>query len=80
MINVKYSIALAIPLLLSGCVIIDADSADLRSVSVIHEPGENSKAAFEADERCADYGLEARLVEVEDADEDGKVRSLYNCR
>ena len=81
MINLKYSIALAIPLILSGCIIIDSDEVDMRSVSVVHEPGENTKAQQQASDICAGYGMTgARLVEIDDTDADGKARSLYMCR
>ncbi|WP_306251686.1 hypothetical protein [Parvularcula sp. IMCC14364] len=77
----KLSLAVATPLLLSGCIIVDADRvADVRSVSVIHAQGEADKAAGEAMRLCSKYGDGgAKLVEVNDDEGDGKVRSLYQC-
>ncbi len=79
MINFKYSILLAVPLLLSGCVIIDADDADLRSVAVLHEEGEAASAEREASVQCATYGRKAKLVNVEEVSSSGQLRSLFNC-
>ncbi|MCI5045035.1 MAG: hypothetical protein MRY72_10090 [Aquisalinus sp.] len=79
--SAKLGLAIATPLFLSGCIIIDADRvADVRNVSVIHSPGETDKAAGEAMRLCGKYGDGgAKLIDVEDDEEDGKVRSVYQC-
>ena len=80
MINKKFAILFAAPLLLSGCVIIDADDGDFhRSISVLHLEGESAKAAGEASRECAKSGDEAVLVEMDMVSENGKVRSVFEC-
>ncbi len=79
MINPKYSMVLAIPLILSGCVIIDADDADVRNVAVIHEVGEDTEAVQQAKSECGVYGLDAKLIDIDGAAGGGQVRSLFVC-
>ena len=80
MINKKLSILLMVPLLLSGCIIIDADDGDYhRSISILHMEGESGKAADEASRECAKSGDEAVLVEMDMVTESGKVRSVFEC-
>ncbi len=80
MINKNFMVALAIPFFLTGCIIaVDADDTNHKSLTILHQVGDDELAQSHADKQCARNGDVAELVEADMSAEDNIVRATFVC-